>query len=92
MATRVTSKRPSRRCASESNSSNGKILQSMDSNVESDASFSSTHAQAAPIAPQLSQVLGHRSNSLQSNTPIDVEAIDDDVELLSSSRGFPQVS
>ncbi|CAA6667898.1 unnamed protein product [Spirodela intermedia] len=45
---------------------------------------------AAPVMPQSNQSVGQQSTTLQSNAPIDVEAIDDDVVLLPSSRDFPQ--
>lgn len=68
----------------------------VDLNMNSDASYGSIHAHAPPrtaasVTPQSNQSVGQQSTTLQSNAPIDVEALDDDVELLPSSRGFPQV-
>ncbi|XP_078432893.1 uncharacterized protein LOC144704358 [Wolffia australiana] len=75
MSIPVASRRPSRRAASESNSVNGKIIQRTD---------------AMPTS-QSSVILGRQSTSLHPNSPINVEEIDDDVQLLSSSRHFHRI-
>uniref|UniRef100_A0A1D1Z4Z1 E3 ubiquitin ligase RNF4 n=1 Tax=Anthurium amnicola TaxID=1678845 RepID=A0A1D1Z4Z1_9ARAE len=93
MNARVSSKRPSRRRASEANTNRGKTVLNVDANVDVGASNGRTHtpappAMAASAVPSPNQPVGQQPTA--ANSFIDVEAIEDDVQLLSSSRGFPQ--
>lgn len=94
MNARVSSRRPSRRRALEANSSNGKVVLNVDTYVGTGASRGSIRLQDPPVVadsavPPANPPVGQQA--MGSALLIDVEAIEDDVQLLSFSGGFPQV-
>ncbi|MQM16382.1 hypothetical protein Taro_049338 [Colocasia esculenta] len=93
MNTRVSSRRPSKRRTSEANSSNGKRVLNVDTYVERGAPHVRIRMQDAPVmtssaVPATDQPFGQQAT--RSNLLIDVEAIEDDVQMLSPSGGFSQ--
>uniref|UniRef100_A0A1D1YBB0 E3 ubiquitin-protein ligase AMFR n=1 Tax=Anthurium amnicola TaxID=1678845 RepID=A0A1D1YBB0_9ARAE len=95
MSTCVSPVGPSRRRALEGSSTRGTIVLNLDESMDFGASRGIIHQRGLPgldasAIPHSNQPVGLQASVLPTNAPIDVDAIEDEVELLSSSRAFPQ--